>query len=265
MTVLYLFETMFFPIRPLLDLLCPPHCAVCGEPLEDGAVPVCESCANRLATPDGQYCSRCFGRRFALLEDVFGCPRCMTTSFRFRRVIALGEYEGGLRETILRAKTDKTGILATALATLLVEKRRRLLEEMPIDLIVPVPMHATRLRKRGTNNPDFLAEEIARRLRRPCGRHLLRRIRRTELQYRLAVESRRENVEGAFALVDPKRKKRVVGKHVLLVDDILTTAATCNEIAALLYRTGSASVTVCVLGRAEGGMDHAEIAQNTFF
>ena len=240
--------------RSLLDLICPPHCVVCGVPLEvDDNISLCDSCRLKITTADGGFCVRCGGRKFQRFAETGDCRRCMTTPFRFRKVIALGEYEHGLRMTILRMKTDRSGFLATAIAAWLVESRRKLLDETAADVVVPMPMHRLRRWQRGVNNPDLLAAEIARRLDRPVLRNAVLRTRRTGLQFQLSRLGRTKNVSGAFAVV-PRRQRLLKGKNILLIDDILTTGATCNEVARLLYDVGAKSVTVCVAARAEGNV-----------
>ena len=281
-----------FPFSGLLDLLCPPVCPVCDGIIENPAgksEPICSACLQKIVTPNGQFCRRCGGRRFVLQASAEDCPRCRTSQFRFNRVIALGEYENDLRHLVLRMKTDKTGILAIAAANALADQRRAELESVGVDYIVPVPMHRFRRVDRGNNSPDTIAEELGRRLKIPVRRHLVRRIRPTDLQYTLSNRARAENVSGAFAVRPPnlleRLKSRMLeksqgrsileksrgrsileksrgrsaaqspdlpGKNILLVDDILTTGSTCNEIARILLTAGVRSVTVAVLARAEG-------------
>ncbi len=163
--------------------------------------------------------------------------------------MTLGEYEKELRLLVLHAKTDRSGILATAAASLLAEVRADDFREMALDLVLPVPMHRFRRWQRGVNAPDLIAAELARYLERPVNSGILHRTRQTELQYMLSANGRKENLTGAFAL---KRPDWIAGKRILLVDDILTTGATANEIAALLKRQGAKDVWVAVLARAEG-------------
>jgi ComF family protein len=176
-------------------------------------------------------------------------------------VIALGEYENDLRLLTLRMKTDKTGILAISAAKILVLYRRADLEGVQADYIVPVPMHRLRRWDRGVNSPDFLSEELGVRLKIPVVRHLIRRIRQTDLQYTLSQRGRADNVSGAFALCPPhflaklglrRFQVSMTGKNILLIDDILTTGSTCNEMTKVLLSAGVGSVTVAVLARAEG-------------
>jgi ComF family protein len=248
-----------FPFSGLLDLLCPPICSICGEVIENLAEnddPFCSTCIPKIVTPDGQFCRRCGGRRFVAVDNSDGCDRCRTTAFRFKRVVALGEYENDLRLLTLRMKTDKTGILAIATAKALCIHRRTDLESVHADTIVPVPMHFMRRWDRGVNSPELLAEELGRQLKIPVTRHRVRRTRPTNLQFTLSPKGRAENVAGAFALRPPtffrRRQEAFTGKNVLLVDDILTTGSTCNEIAKILLAAGAGAVTVVVAARAEG-------------
>jgi len=261
-----------FPFSGLLDLLCPPICLICGARIEDPTEknePICSACFGKIVTSNGQFCRRCGGRRFAPSNDAEECSRCRTTEFRFKRVIALGEYANDLRWLILRMKTDITGILATSAAKILAHCRRAVLESTRAEYIVPVQMHRLRRTDRGVNSPDFIAEELGQRLKIPVVRHLVQRVRQTDLQYTLSHRARAENVSGAFALRSPNFLEKlfnaiksrgcsvaqfpdIVGKNILLVDDILTTGSTCNEITKVLLAAGVRSVTVAVLARAEG-------------
>ncbi|MDR0328727.1 MAG: double zinc ribbon domain-containing protein [Planctomycetaceae bacterium] len=241
-----------FPFTGLLDLLCPPICPICGDVIENLAgndEPFCSVCTPKIVTPDGQFCRRCGGRRFVAADNMDGCDRCRTAKFRFKRAIALGEYENDLRLLTLRMKTDKTGILAIAAAKALCIHRRTDLENVHADTIVPVPMHFLRRWDRGVNSPEILAEELGRQLKIPVARHRIQRTRPTDLQYTLSPKGRAENVAGAFAL---RRQAAFAGKNVLLVDDILTTGSTCNEISKILLAAGAESVTVVAAARAVG-------------
>jgi ComF family protein len=243
-----------FPFSGLLDLLCPPICPICGSVIENLTgknEPLCSTCLQKIVTPVGQFCRRCGGRRFVAANIADECARCRTVEFRFKRVISLGEYENDLRLLILRMKTDPTGILATSAAQVLAAARHADLENVGADFILPIAMYRLRREDRGVNSPDILAEELGQQLNTPVAQHFVRRIRQTDLQYTLSSKARTENVAGAFAL-SQSGLRSLPSKTVLLVDDILTTGATCNEVAKVLLSACVRSVTVAVLARAEG-------------
>jgi len=188
------------------------------------------------------------------------------TNFRFKRAIALGEYETDLRMIVLRMKTDRTGMLAISAARVWARYRRAELESVGADYIVPVAMHHLRRGDRGVNSPDLLAAELGTQLKIPVANHLIRRIRQTDLQYMLSRQARTENVAGAFALRPPGLWEKLgfttgtpfIGKTVLLVDDILTTGSTCNEVTKVLLAAGVQNVSVAVLARAEGSLSRMQ-------
>ena len=257
------FKQLLLPLVGLLDLLCPPICIICDEVIDhtnDNDGLICPDCIGKIVTPAGQFCRRCGGPRFANANNPNECVRCRTTKFRFQRAIALGRYTNDLRLLTLKTKTDRTGILAISAAKTLAFHRRADLEEVQADYIVPVPMHRFRREDRGVNSPDLIAEELGRQLNIPVIKHLLQRIRSTDLQYTLSKQARAKNVSGAFAIRPNFWTKlgfrgllpAIAGKNVLLVDDILTTGSTCNEVSKVLLMAGVRSVTVAVLARAEG-------------
>ena len=247
----------------LLDLLCPPICPICSGLIENSERKrhFCSKCIQKIVTPDGQFCRRCGSRRIAAGNTPNQCARCRTTKFRFKRAIALGDYKDDLRMLVLRMKTDRTGILATSAARTFLDYRREELEAVQANYILPVPMHRYRRADRGVNSPDILAETIGQQLGIPVVPHLVQRIRQTNLQHMLSQRGRADNIRDAFAMYSPNALARFIfrkslpsleGKMVLLVDDILTTGSTCNEITRILLTSGIKSVIVAILARAEG-------------
>jgi ComF family protein len=236
----------------VLDLLCPAVCTVCGHVSDSGHI-ICPQCAEKIITPQEHLCPRCGARRNTGQANEPDCVRCRYSRFRFRKAIALGDYVTDLRDIVLEMKHGKSGLLATAIAKMLVEYRSKELSEANADLVVPVPMHRQRYRLRGVNSPDFLAQEIARRLKLPVALTTVRRVGYTVEQHKLRFEQRKENVADAF-YVPPSRwlhpVKSVAGKRILLVDDILTSGATCNEVTKTLLSNKAKSVTVVTVARA---------------
>ena len=169
---------------------------------------------------------------------------CRRRPLYFDGVIPLGGYEDRLREVVLQMKRPRGVPLAKVMGQFLTSRRRAQLADVRADLIVPIPMHWSRRLQRGTNSPEILARCVARRLGIPLGRRLLVRCRQTALQADLTPAERFRNVRGAFIA---RELSSIKGANILLMDDILTTGATCSEAARMLKKVGAASVTVAVL------------------
>jgi ComF family protein len=175
-----------------------------------------------------------------------GCAACRGRSLGFDAAIALGPYEGSLREVCLRLKHERNAWLAPGLGELWVEARRPAVASLPADAwIVPVPLHWWRHWRRGYNQAEALARALARRLDRPVHRPL-RRVKATEKLAELSPTERARALRGAFrARKDPG----LDGRTILLVDDVLTTGATCGAAARALKQAGADRVVVAVIAR----------------
>lgn len=183
------------------------------------------------------------------------CRACRLVPPPFERAVAYGIYQGRLRDAIHALKYGGLHPAARGLGRMLAEAIARLAEESPKQmLIVPVPLHRSKLSQRGFNQARLLAREALRELGRshPAWRltlapGTLMRLRETKSQAGLTPRQRRLNVRGAFSVSDPRA---VAGRHVLLVDDIMTTGATARAAAQALARAGAESVWVATLARA---------------
>jgi ComF family protein len=117
-----------------------------------------------------------------------------------------------------------------------------------VELIIPLPLHPERLRERGFNQSMEIAREIGKVLQRPVNHAALFRTRPTASQAGLALKARHRNVKGAFECTAD-----LTGRHVLLVDDVMTSGATANECARVLKLHGASEVSVAVAARALKG------------
>lgn len=162
--------------------------------------------------------------------------------------MALGPYRGELGEAIVRTKRAKNEPLVFALGRLLAAERGSELNDLQADVVLPMPMHWLRRVRRGTNGPDLLAEALATCLNLPMKSGWLRRRRLTSLQVEVAPSERLVRQRKSFSAV----KRKVHGRRILLVDDVLTTGATAAEASQTLLEAGAAAVSVAVLARAVG-------------
>jgi ComF family protein len=230
-----------------LDLLLPPHCLGCRTPMErpHDAIFLCGDCRRELAPLASSRCTKC-GASLAL--SAADCPWCRRHQLQFDAVVPLGRYGGLLRAVVLRMKRPQHESLSWSMGRLMAQSRRESLVAWHADYVVPVPMHWSRRLVRAVNSPDVLASCVAGELGIPC-RRVLRRARKTKLQWDLRVEERFRNLRGAFEL---RSGYDLGGARILLVDDILTTGATASAAATACRNAGAQGVAVVVLARAEG-------------
>ena len=232
----------------ILHWVFPTDCAVCKRPATDRRLPFfCRGCWGRVQPIDSPVCPRC-GRPFDSLLALAAspghlCGPCRKKPPTFDLALSPYRYEGVLEKAIHLFKYRRRDRLATPLADLMLVWMDRL---PPVSLVMPVPLHPSRLRSREFNQALLLADRLADRLGLPLSFEQLVRVRPTRPQTELDRKERARNVRRAFAVREPAG---LTGQHVLLVDDVLTTGATVNECARVLRRAGVESVTVLTLAR----------------
>lgn len=239
--------------RAAFRFVFPPSCPLCHRDVELDerddvgrliAPMLCDRCSAEMLPAPSRRCLRCglpVGPH--ALND--SCPHCRSQKFRFRRVIRLGLYDNSLRTACIRAKSPTQFPLAAALANLAWLQERDELDAEAIDVVIPVPRHWIRQLANPHHAAETISRVLARRLRKPHGRGLLRKIKWTPDQSDLTAAHRKLNLKDAFA-VRP-RPRSLAGKTVLLVDDILTTGTTANECSRALLHAGVAKVIVAVV------------------
>jgi ComF family protein len=177
-----------------------------------------------------------------------GCSKCRGRSLGFDAALAWGPYEGAIKDLCLRLKQERNAWLAPWLAEVLIEGRNEAIGRLPGDAwVVPVPLHWWRQWRRGYNQAEVLAHSLAKRLGLPV-RRPLRRVKATP---KLALKTHTERSELMHHAFKARSNPQLKGRTVLLVDDILTTGATCGEAARELKRAGAARVIAVVMARAE--------------
>ena len=232
-------------------LLFPPRCASCEVDLAEDHEQslLCAECLARLGPETWFGCRRCGGAVDAGEGQPAHCPLCKNVPLRFDAAVTLGSYHAGLRAVILCMKRPAHDGLSTAMGRLMARRRRHELESIRADVVVPIPMFWTRRLGRGTNSPELLAGCLGSALNIPVRRRLLVRCRNTLPQAELPPSQRFRNMRGAFRV---RRGAGVENARVLLVDDVLTTGATCSEAAKMLKQAGASMVAVAVVARAQG-------------
>ena len=236
--------------RGLLHLLYPNACLVCDAP-EPGSGPyrhgLCSGCLTAVKADPHARCPRCASTVGPHTDVADGCLECRGRAFAFPSAVRLGEYEGRLRDAVLRMKHAAGEGLAEMMGRVLVETRRPDLLALGMNLVIPVPLHWRRRWARGYNQAGAVARELAAELGVECRPGWLRRVKAATQKSQPSATARRENMRGAFRAGPGAR---FAGRAVLLVDDVMTTGATLDEAARVVKGAGAAAVAVAVLARA---------------
>ena len=187
------------------------------------------------------------------------CSECRLVPPQFTRAVAYGVFGDEMREMIHLLKYERVRSMARPVGSRLAAAILMLEGSAANPLmVVPVPLHPQKEKARGYNQALLLAEAALRELRRThpqwgfrLKNDILRRVRDTASQYSLTARQRRANLLGAFTVVEGAP---IVGREVLLVDDIYTTGATARECARVLRRAGASKVWVATATRAQPEM-----------
>ena len=237
--------------RGLVDLLFPPHCTFCGVALARSRAHalLCSICKSGLAPKLGEVCQRCSAPLPNHLSADKDCTHCHDRRFHFESVTTLGTYREQLRDAVLRLKVSVNEPLMWSMGRLLAERIRQTVSDFASRTLVPVPIHWTRRFSRGINQSEIIVASISKSLRIPAAERLLICRRKTKKQGTLGAGERAKNVKGAFA-ISPGFD--ISGCRILLIDDVMTTGATANEVAKVCKKRGAESVKLGVIARAIG-------------
>jgi ComF family protein len=209
-------------IASLKNTLFPPFCSYCREFLSD----------------DHSLCTECQN----LIKPVVTCPLKITQKYEVK-VFATGEYKDPLR-TLIKTKHYQNRKIAQELGSLLWENTN--LNHQKFDVIVPIPLHWSRYAWRWFNQTHEIAQVISNQSGKPVVQ-VLKRVKRTVFQAGLSRAQRTENVKGVF--VNMSTALQLKDKHILLIDDVMTTGATLKEAVRQLRKSSPSSISIAVIAR----------------
>ena len=232
-------------LKAALSLVLPPLCLSCRAVVAEPGT-LCSECWGKISFLAPPYCAAC-GHPFEVdLGAGTLCGACVEQPFPFHRARAVFRYDEASRALILRFKHADRLEGVPAFAKWMARAGLELLQDSP--LIIPVPLHRWRLLGRRYNQAALLALALGRETGAAVDVLSLVRHRFTPVQGHLGRAERARNVRGAFS-VPPKRRPKVEGRRVVLVDDVMTTGITLAECALALLKAGATSVDVLTLGR----------------
>lgn len=229
-------------LENIQDWLLPRLCPACGEPTGPG-LELCPGCDRNLPILH-HACPRC-AIPYEHPDTHGECGACQKRPPAFARAIALYRYAPPMDHFIRELKFHRQLGLAQLLGERLA--RRLVPETARPDRIIPVPLHGARLRERGYNQALEIARPVAQALGVALDFRSLVRVRATAPQTGMTVAARRKNLRNAFRLRDPAT---VRGRHVALVDDVMTTGSTVQAAAQCLRQAGAETVEIWVVARA---------------
>ena len=235
-------------LRRTLRFLLPADCTTCGTALTTDPVPLfCDPCWKTIAPLALARCSQCdrpLPSPVALTHSPsHRCHHCLVRPPAYVKAWTLFPYLPPLQDAICLFKYRARVSLAKPLAELMIAALPHPIET---DLIVPVPLHPSRLREREFNQALLLADRLARHLARPLVYTNLVRVAPSDPQSTLSRKERLKNLRRTFAVRHPGM---MAGKRILLIDDVFTTGATVNECAKALRKAGADTVSVLTLAR----------------
>ncbi len=217
-------------------------CVLCGSWTHQ-PVSMCLPCQGDIAAIE----NACKGCGLPLEEASDACGQCLLSPMVVDYTYALSQYQTPIDHLITRLKFNNqlshAAILGFLLANYVETKVDK--NELP-DVILPVPLHNNRLRKRGFNQSLEIARPVSKRMGIPIDYKFARRIKATKAQMDLNIDERKKNIKGCFEV-----NSALNYQHVVLVDDVVTTGSTTNELARMLKNSGIKKVGVWTVSKAE--------------
>lgn len=230
-------------IKKALELLYPTTCIFCGEICKKG---ICESCREKIVYIQEPLCKKC-GKPIQSQEKEY-CFDCQKRRVHYEQGRSLWLHEKPVSSSIYNFKYKNKRVYGEVYGRELAEQFGTLIRMWKIDVLIPVPIHRKRMRKRGYNQAEIIARELGNRMNIPVDTSVIIRERETMPQKELGQKNRRKNLKKAFRLTG----KRMRGKNILLIDDIYTTGSTIEAMAELLKKTKCEKIYFLTISIGQG-------------
>jgi len=231
------------------NLLFPPVCSGCLEPLPSSDKSFCDTCFQRIAFIHSPKCPRC-GHEFRnSTEGDHLCGTCLRRKHKdpFSRAMAVARYQEPVSTLLRSLKYDGDLSVLAALQSIVASADTLTLDKE--DRIVPVPLHVKRLRSRGFNQAALIARLFFPAMETHILLDVVQRVRHTNPQMGLDGVARRKNLHDAFAV---SNRSKIKGRKIILIDDVFTTGTTVLECSRVLIAAGAKEVQVLTVAKVQG-------------
>jgi len=218
------------------DMIFPPRCPVCDEIILPRGGKICKSCQNSFTPVGNSYCNIC-GKPLKY-EHIALCPQCRDVKHSFDECRAAFIYDDIMRKSIYRYKYNGRREYSAYYAQETVRLLGNKINQYNADALIPVPIHPGKERKRGFNQAYLLAKEISNLTNIPVLKNYVKRDKSTKIMRSLGAKERQNNLKKAFKIDGDVVKLT----NAIIVDDIYTTGATMDAVAACLKDAGAVNV-----------------------
>ena len=230
-------EIIIFDLTSYIDFFLPRFCPACKKKLTESEKFICDECLSSIKRADDDRLKIEFERKFSSSKIISG----FTSLFIF-------EKDKALQSLIHSFKYNKRFPNAKFLGGQIGIELGAIIMKWNIDIIIPVPLHHLKKAERGYNQSEFIVQGLSSKLKITFTTKVVKRTRYTESQTTFNQTEREKNISNAFKV---RRKKKIVGKNILMVDDVITTGSTIKECGKALIKSGVKSVYACSVAIAD--------------
>lgn len=215
----------------IIDFIFPRRCPICHEIVKTKGKIICDDCKERLPYIKEPFCMKC-GK--PVLKDEEYCSQCMKTDYPFTEGRSVFVYDDVMRKSIYRFKYNGRSEYAEFFAQEIYRKYADKIKSYNADVIIPVPIHKSKLKSRGYNQAYLIAKELSKLTQIPVNNNYLIRVKKTKVQKNLGAKERSANLKNAFKI----RANKVQYCSAILIDDIYTSGATLSACSRVLLGDG---------------------------
>ena len=236
----WLKNNQLFNLDAFISYLFKQHCLLCNASTKS-QISLCKQCIDALPRTPQPCCPQC-----GLATQGEVCGKCLKEKPYYDKTTALFAYAFPFNAVLQEYKYNHALYLSKTIAQLFVDN----ILSHNIDIIIPMPLHPNRLKERGFNQSAEVAYILAKAIGIPVNDTACQRIKHTPPQASLPLKERLKNMRGAFSVNQALATQHIKGKRIAIIDDVITTGSTVNELSLVLKKAGALSVHCYAFARA---------------